>query len=163
MEANVKKEMRQDRSQELKRILEERRLEIIGEVQDKVRDVRNENAAIFRGGVRDEAESSDTEIQDDIEFALLQMKAETLKKIRRALARLEEGSCGYCYECGGGDRRATSPRASLRDALQGLRGGPGGRASTRARTCQPSRFDVAVHGHDLLSGRRLSSGLDPVS
>ena len=100
MEANVKKEMRQDRSQELKRILEERRLEIIGEVQDKVRDVRNENAAIFRGGVRDEAESSDTEIQDDIEFALLQMKAETLKKIRRALARLEEGSCGYCYECG---------------------------------------------------------------
>ncbi len=100
MEANVKKEMRQDRSQELKRILEECRLEILGEVRHKVRDVCNEDAAISRRGVRDEAESSEAEIQDDIDFALLQMKAETLKKIRKALARLEEGSCGYCYECG---------------------------------------------------------------
>ncbi len=100
MEANVKKEMRQGRAQELRRILEERRLEIIGEVQHRVRDVRNEDAAISRRGVRDEAESSEAEIQDDIEFALLQMKSETLKQIRKALARLEEGSCGYCYECG---------------------------------------------------------------
>ncbi len=100
MEANVKKEMGRDRSQELKRILEECRLEILGEVRHKVRDVRNEDAAISRRGVRDEAENSEAEIQDDIEFALLQMKAETLKKIRKALARLEEGSCGYCYECG---------------------------------------------------------------
>ncbi len=100
MEANVKKEMRQDRSQELKRILEERCVEIIREVEHKVRDVRNEDAAISRLGVRDEAESSEAEIQDDIEFALLQMKAETLKQIRTALARLDEGGCGYCDECG---------------------------------------------------------------
>ncbi len=59
MEANVKKEMGRDRSQELKRILEESRLEIIGEVQRKVRDVRNEDAAISRRSVRDEAESSE--------------------------------------------------------------------------------------------------------
>ena len=38
-------------------------------------------------GVRDEAESSEAEIQDDIEFALLQMKAETLSKITEALSR----------------------------------------------------------------------------
>ena len=28
------------------------------------------------------------------------MKAETLKQIRKALARLDEGRCGYCDECG---------------------------------------------------------------
>jgi DnaK suppressor protein len=28
------------------------------------------------------------------------MKAETLNKINEALARLEEGTYGYCFECG---------------------------------------------------------------
>ena len=92
--------MRQDRYEELKPILEERRIETVGEVQHKIRDVRNEDAAISRQGVRDEAESSEAEIQDDIEFALLRMKAETLKKIDKALAHLDEGSFGYCHECG---------------------------------------------------------------
>jgi DnaK suppressor protein len=92
--------MRKDRYEELKRILEGRRLEILGEVQHKMRDVRAEGAAVSGQGVRDEAESSEAEIQDDIEFALLQMKAETLSKIGEALSRLEGGSYGYCYECG---------------------------------------------------------------
>ena len=46
------------------------RLEIMGEVQHKMRDVRAEGAAVSHQGVRDEAESSEAEIQDDIEFAL---------------------------------------------------------------------------------------------
>ncbi len=65
-----------------------------------MRDVRAEGAAVTSQGVRDEAESSEAEIQDDIEFALLQMKAETLSKITEALERLEAGTYGYCYECG---------------------------------------------------------------
>ena len=94
------KKMDMVRYEELKRILEERRLEIIGEVHHKMRDVRTEGAALPAQGVRDEAESSEAEIQDDIEFALLQMKAETLKKIGEALSRHDEGTFGYCYECG---------------------------------------------------------------
>jgi len=31
---------------------------------------------------------------------LIQMKSETLHKIEEALARLEEGTFGYCFECG---------------------------------------------------------------
>ena len=100
MGTKVSKKMRKDRYEELQRILKERRLEIIGEVHHKMRDVRAEGAAVPRQGVRDEAESSEADIQDDIEFALLQMKAETLKKIGEALSRLEEGTFGYCYECG---------------------------------------------------------------
>ena len=48
----------------------------------------------------DAAESSEADIQDDIEFALIQMKAETLNKINEALSRLDEGSYGRCFECG---------------------------------------------------------------
>ncbi len=97
---STKIKMEPSRYDELRNILEERRLEIIGEVQHKMRDVRTEGAAVPTQGVRDEVENSEAEIQDDIEFALIQMKAETLKKIGDALMRLEEGPFGYCYECG---------------------------------------------------------------
>ena len=49
----------------------------------------------------DEGESSEIDIQDDIGFALIQMKAETLNKIDAALRRLGEGTYGDCFECGG--------------------------------------------------------------
>ena len=92
--------IRSGRYTELKRILEGRRLEIISEVKDKMRDVRSEGALVPRQGVRDEVESSEADIQDDIEFALLQMKTETLNKVGEALLGLDVGTYGYCDECG---------------------------------------------------------------
>ena len=93
-------EMGRDRYAELRRILEERRREILSEVHGKIRDVRAEGANNPTTGVLDAAETSEADIQDDIEFALIQMKAETLTKIDEALRRLEEGTFGYCFECG---------------------------------------------------------------
>ena len=93
-------EMNRDRYSELKSILEERRREIMDQVQGKIRDVRSEGANNPNSGVLDAAETSEADIQDDIEFALIQMKAETLHKIEEALRRLEEGTFGYCFECG---------------------------------------------------------------
>ena len=93
-------QMARDRYAELKRILDERRREILSEVHDKIRDVRTEAANSPSHGVFDAAETSESDIQDDIEFALIQMKAETLHKIEEALRRLEEGTFGYCFECG---------------------------------------------------------------
>lgn len=85
---------------ELKRILEERRREILAQVQEKMRDVRAEGGIGEGQGVLDAAESSEADIQDDIEFALIQMKSETLHRIEEALTRLDEGSFGNCFECG---------------------------------------------------------------
>src|SRR4026207_2186578 len=85
---------------ELKRILEERRREILNQVQVKMRDVRAEGAKGEGMGVLDAAETSEADIQDDIEFALIQMKSETLHKIEEALRRLDEGTYGNCFECG---------------------------------------------------------------
>ena len=100
MSTETKNRMEKARYDELKYMLEARRLEIIGEVQHKMRDVRTEGAAALLHDVRDDAETSEADIQDDIEFALLQMKAETLNKITEALSRLDEGTFGYCYQCG---------------------------------------------------------------
>ena len=93
-------QMTRDRYAELTRILEERRREIMDQVQEKIRDVRTESPNSPTQGVLDAAESSEADIQDEIEFALIQMKAETLHKIEEALRRLEEGTFGYCFECG---------------------------------------------------------------
>ena len=93
-------QMSRDRYAELTRILEERRREIMDQVQEKIRDVRSESPNSPTQGVLDAAESSEADIQDEIEFALIQMKAETLHKIEEALRRLEEGTFGYCFECG---------------------------------------------------------------
>ena len=86
------------RYSELKRMLEERRRELQAQVQGKMRDVRSDSAG--KSEVFDAVESSDADIQDDIEFALIQMKAETLHKIEEALRRLDENTFGYCFECG---------------------------------------------------------------
>jgi DnaK suppressor protein len=95
-----KTEMNTDRYEDLKRMLEERRREILNEVQEKIRDVRAEGNSGKLHQVLDSGESSEADIQEDIEFALIQMKAETLSKINEALTRLEEGAYGNCFECG---------------------------------------------------------------
>ena len=83
----------------LKRILEDRHRALTHEVHGRIRDARTDST---RGGhVLDEGESSEVDIQDDIEFALIQMKAETLNRIDTALRRINEGTYGCCFECGG--------------------------------------------------------------
>ena len=93
--------MSPSRYTELKRMLEGRRREIQAEVKGKIRGVREEGTW---GGklneVLDAVESSEADIQEDLEFALIQMKSETLNKINDALQRLEQGDYGYCYDCG---------------------------------------------------------------
>jgi DnaK suppressor protein len=93
-------QMAGERYAELQRILEERRREILNEVQLKIRDVRAFGASGEGQGVLDAAETSEADIQDDIELALIQMKSETLHKIEEALHRLDERTYGYCFECG---------------------------------------------------------------
>jgi DnaK suppressor protein len=89
------------RYSDLKRMLDERRREILNEVQGRIRDQREADAWGKVHEVLDAGESSEADIQEDIEFALIQMKAETLTKINDALGRLEEGTYGYCSDCGG--------------------------------------------------------------
>jgi DnaK suppressor protein len=143
MTTNGRDQMNPDRYEELKRILEERRREMLSEVHEKMRDVRTEGGGALAHGVLDAAESSETDIQDDIEFALLQMKAETLTKIGEALSRLEEGSYGYCFEC------------AEEIAEQRLRALP---FAVRCKDCEEVR-EVAQQRERVLSQRRGAASL----
>lgn len=86
----------EDRNKALRTLLEERRQEIVSQIEARMRDVRPNQSVL------DPAESCESEFQDEIEFALIQMKAETLNKLEEALARLEDDKYGYCFECGHG-------------------------------------------------------------
>jgi RNA polymerase-binding transcription factor len=89
------------RYDDLKQMLDDRRRELQAEVQGKMRGVREEGSW---GGklneVLDAVESAEADIQEDLEFALVQMKSETLNKVNDALVRLEQGSYGNCFDCG---------------------------------------------------------------
>jgi RNA polymerase-binding transcription factor len=129
------------RYSELKTMLEERRREIQAEVQGRMRDVRSDGGKLSE--VLDAVESSEADIQDEIEFALIQMKSETLNKINDALARLEQGDYGNCFECG-------SEIAEKR-----LRALP---FAVRCKDCEEAR-EVAEQRERQLAARRSASSL----
>jgi DnaK suppressor protein len=132
---------RSQRYQELRTILEDRRREIQSEVQSRMKDVRADAGQV---GVVDEVETSESDIQDEIEFALIQMKAETLHRINEALERLEEGTYGRCFECGdeiGPQRLRALPFA------------------VRCKDCEEAR-EVAAQRERVLSRRATGFGLD---
>ncbi len=139
----TKPEMDQSRYEDLKRMLDERKREILAEVHEKIRDVRSENSFGKMNEVLDSGESSEADIQEDIEFALIQMKAETLSKINEALARLEEGAYGYCFECG------------QEIAQQRLRALP---FAVRCKDCEEAR-EMAAKRERVMAQRQQSSSL----
>src|SRR5689334_22713156 len=66
------------RYRELRAMLESRRLELAHDVRGRIRGARTDNSNDHE--VFDEGEVSEIDIQDGIQFALIQMKAETLEK-----------------------------------------------------------------------------------
>lgn len=136
-------DMNKARYEELHKILEDRRREILSEVQHKIKDVRAEGASGMMHSVAEAGETATADIQDDIEFALIQMKAETLQKITEALNRLEEGTYGNCFECG----EEISPKR--------LRALP---FAVRCKDCEEAR-ENAVQRDRIVAQRRGSSSL----
>ena len=132
------------RYRELKQMLEERQREIQAEVQGKMRDVRSEGSwSSKQNEVLDAVESSEADIQDEIEFALIQMKSETLNKINDALARLEQGDYGNCFECG--EEIAENRLRALPFAV-------------RCKECEEAR-EVAQQRERQMAARRGTSSL----
>ena len=129
------------RLDEVKATLEHRRAELMTDVQGRIREVRADGG-VNRNGL-DEAESAEVSVQDDVEFALIQMKAETLEKIQDALRRIEEGDYGNCFNCGG-----EIPEARLRALPFAL----------RCKDCEQDR-EADVLGQRSLTQRSSSAVL----
>jgi DnaK suppressor protein len=131
------------RYSDLKQMLEDRRREIQAEVQGKIRDVRNEGTwGGKQNEVFDAVETSEADIQDEIEFALIQMKSETLNKINDALARLEQGDYGNCFECG--DEIAEKRLRALPFAV-------------RCKDCEEARENAEQRARQMANRRGASS------
>ena len=129
------------RYNELKKMLEDRRRELMNELQGKIRDVRADGNR--ERDVIDQGESSEVDIQEDIEFALIQMKGETLNKVNEALRRLDEGTYGNCFECG---QEIAQPR---------LKALP---FAVRCKDCEAAR-ETAEQRERMLARRSGSSAL----
>ena len=128
---------------DLKDMLDERRREIHAEVQGKMRGVREEGSW---GGklneVLDAVESAEADIQEELEFSLVQMKSETLSKITDALTRLEQGTYGNCFECG--DEIAEKRLRALPFAV-------------RCKDCEQARENAEQRERQLTARRGTSS------
>ena len=83
----------------VRRMLVKRRRELLNEIQSRVRFVREV------GSSKDHhssplAETVEPEPEDDLEFALIQMKSEMLETVNEAVRRFDAGAYGYCVDCG---------------------------------------------------------------
>jgi DnaK suppressor protein len=96
--------LERERYELLKGMLEDRRREI----HEKLRSLR-ETLPIETGEVRDVEEQSVDDFIQEVDFALMQMKSETLRRIDEAIQRLDHGSYGVCIECSG---EIAAPRLS---------------------------------------------------
>lgn len=71
------------------------------EMEDVLRNRVNYLPSDRPTGGLDETEHAEADYQEHIEVALIQMKGETLLRVREALERLDAGEYGCCAECGG--------------------------------------------------------------
>ena len=115
--------------------------------------------------VQDAEEQAVTDFAKDMEFALVQMKADTLGRIDEAMRRLEAGTYGECAECGTEIAGRAPQGPPLRRALPRLPGAGGdsdgrGEQGGAARTARPrglSRRSRAC----LVLGRRRRGEFEP--
>ena len=134
-------------------MLEERRQEIV----DKLRTIR-ETMPDQRLDVQDAEEQAVTDFAKDMEFALVQMKADTLGRIDEAMRRLEAGTLRRVRGVRDRDHGRAPQGPPLRGALRRLpgargdadgRGEQGGAARTarpRGLTCNESRACLGPGG-----------------
>ena len=160
---------------ELKRMLEERRREIQAEVQGKMRDVRAEGTwGGKQNEVFDAVESSEADIQDDIEFALIQMKSETLNKINDALIGSSRATTAtassaarrsprsVCARCRSRSAARTAKRRARWPSSASVRWRPGAARRRSSSTCNvPATSGAPPVAEPAFSPPALLSRADP--
>jgi len=91
--------MTDTRYEELMRIFDARRRDIQRGLDTKLRDTRaNADGERVSAGL-DTADTSAADLQQDLGLALIEMSAETLRRIDDAIVRLSSGAYGCCVEC----------------------------------------------------------------
>jgi DnaK suppressor protein len=84
---------------ELRQMLTARRRELQHQIQSSLRDARSEASGSARYGV-ESGDTTEVHPEDDLAFALIQLRAQVLTRIDEAMRRFDDGTYGYCGECG---------------------------------------------------------------
>ena len=91
------KKMSEQREAELRHLLHSKGADVQNQVHGRMREARSDRTQ----EAGDSVENSDAGAQQAIDFALIQMSADTARRIELALVRLDAGEFGYCFECKG--------------------------------------------------------------
>ncbi|MGE5358261.1 MAG: TraR/DksA family transcriptional regulator [Bacteroidales bacterium] len=141
------------RRKELRELLERRRSELMGQLQATLRDV-SATREVERHEVRDDMEQNEVEARHDVNAALLEIRAETLRRIDEALRRLAAHSYGCCVDCGrqiAVVRLAALPFATRCTGCEEER-----EQASRVRVLATKRYRIGAHGwadEDAFEGR----------
>ena len=84
------------RTSDLKQILTVRQRTLQAAIDERLHGGRTDRS----NEVRDMVDLCDVGIEEELTFTLAQMERDTLVQVEAALARLEAGSYGACFECG---------------------------------------------------------------
>lgn len=81
-----------------RRMLVERRQQLLHDLQARVRDAREGGTHTHHAP--DPREAFEAEPEDDLAFVLIEMKAAMLERINHAVRQVDEGTYGLCVDCG---------------------------------------------------------------
>ena len=87
------------RRADVRRMLVEHRRELLLEIQSRIRDAREEGSSADHHAPH-VGEPLEAEPDEDLAFALIQMKAEMLERANEAVRTFDEGAYGSCLDCG---------------------------------------------------------------
>ena len=90
----------EDRNEELRKILIELRDEIVSKFEQEMGSKLDEDPRISTLAPMDSGELSQLDLDEDIDYTLLNMHIARLREVEGALDRLEEGTYGICEDCG---------------------------------------------------------------
>jgi DnaK suppressor protein len=88
------------RNEELRKILIELRNEIVEKIAQEMGTKLDEDPRISTLSTMDMGDLSQLDLDEDIDYTLLNMHIERLREVEDALDRLEEGTYGVCKDCG---------------------------------------------------------------
>jgi DnaK suppressor protein len=88
------------RDEELRKMLIELRNEIVGKIAQEMGTKLDEDPRMSTLSTMDMGDLSQLDLDEDIDYTLLNMHIERLREVEDALDRLEEGTYGVCEDCG---------------------------------------------------------------
>ncbi len=86
--------------EELRKLLLGLRDETLAKIEEEMGAKIREDPRFSSFSTMDIGDLSQLDLAEDIDYSLLQLYVERLRNIEEALRRLEEGTYGYCEECG---------------------------------------------------------------